>query len=58
MQIVMNMNLDCQVDYWNRVGPQKPFGHPLNFERLRELLSPDSRILDLGCGYGRALGLL
>ena len=54
----MNMNLDCQVDYWNRVGPQKPFGHPLNFARLRELLSPDSRILDLGCGYGRALGLL
>ncbi|MEK6337471.1 MAG: class I SAM-dependent methyltransferase [Acidobacteriota bacterium] len=52
------MNLDCQVDYWNRVGPQKTFGHPLNFERLRELLSSDSRILDLGCGYGRALGLL
>ena len=52
------MNLDCQVDYWNRVGPKKTFGHPLNCERLRELLSPDSRILDLGCGYGRALGLL
>ena len=52
------MNLDCQVDYWNRVGPQKTFGHPLNFARLRELLAPDSRILDLGCGYGRALGLL
>jgi SAM-dependent methyltransferase len=52
------LDIDCQVDYWNRVGPHKPFGHPLNFERLRRRLSPDSRILDLGCGYGRALGLL
>lgn len=52
------MDLDCQLDYWNRVGPHKSFGHPLNFERLRQWLSPDSRILDLGCGYGRALGIL
>ncbi|MEO8436676.1 MAG: class I SAM-dependent methyltransferase [Pyrinomonadaceae bacterium] len=51
-------NLDHQVDYWNRVGPGKPFAHPVNFERLEELLSPASRILDVGCGYGRALGLL
>ena len=50
--------LDCQIDYWNRVGPGKPFSHPLNFERLRQYLSPVSRILDLGCGYGRTLGLL
>ena len=52
------MDLDCQVDYWNHVGPNKPFGHPLNLERLSQWLSPGSRILDLGCGYGRALGLL
>jgi SAM-dependent methyltransferase len=52
------VDLDCQVDYWDRVGPTKPFGHPLNLERLRQWLSPGSRILDLGCGYGRALGLL
>lgn len=52
------VNLDCQVDYWNRVGPSKPFGHPLNFERIKQWLSPESRILDLGCGYGRTLGLL
>ena len=51
-------NLDRQVDYWDRVGPQKPFAHPLNFERLRQWLTPESHILDLGCGYGRALGLL
>ena len=51
-------NLDRQIDYWDRVGPQKPFAHPLNLERLSQWLTPDSRILDLGCGYGRALGLL
>jgi SAM-dependent methyltransferase len=50
--------LDCQLDYWNRMGPRKSFGHPVNFERLRQWLSPGSRILDVGCGYGRALGLL
>lgn len=52
------MGLDCQLDYWNRAGPHKVFGHPLNFARLRQWLSPGSRILDLGCGYGRVLGLL
>ena len=50
-------DLDRQLDYWNRMGPGKSFGHPVNFERLK-WLSPDSRILDVGCGYGRALGLL
>jgi SAM-dependent methyltransferase len=51
-------DIDRQLDYWNRIGPGKSFGHPVNFERLRQWLDPDSRILDVGCGYGRALGLL
>jgi SAM-dependent methyltransferase len=51
-------DLDRQLDYWNRIGPGKPFSHPVNFERLGQWLSPDSRIIDVGCGYGRALGLL
>lgn len=51
-------DLDRQLDYWNRIGPRKSFNHPINFERLSEWLSPGSRILDVGCGYGRALGLL
>jgi len=51
-------DLDRQIDYWNRIGPAKPFGHPVNFERLEQWLALDSRILDLGCGYGRVLGLL
>jgi SAM-dependent methyltransferase len=52
------LNLDHQLDYWNRIGPSKPFGHPVNLERLSRRLSASSRILDLGCGYGRVLGLL
>lgn len=52
------LDLDNQIDYWNRLGPSKPFAHPLNLERLGQYLSSDSRILDFGCGYGRALGLL
>jgi SAM-dependent methyltransferase len=51
-------DIDHQLDYWNRVGPQKTFGHPLNFERLDRLLSHNSRIIDFGCGYGRSLGQL
>ena len=51
-------DLDLQIAYWNRAGPTKPFRHPVDVARLKQLLSPDSRILDFGCGYGRVLGLL
>lgn len=50
--------LDCQIEDWNRVGRTKTFGHPLNFDRLAQSLTVDSRILDYGFGYGRALSLL
>lgn len=50
--------LDWQVDYWNREGPRKPFGHPLNIQRLQQWLTPESVIVDFGCGYGRTLGEL
>src|SRR5882672_5461723 len=53
-----SQHLNHQLAYWNRVGPGKSFGHPVNFERLDRWLDPDSRILDLGCGYGRVLGSL
>jgi SAM-dependent methyltransferase len=52
------MTIDSQLDYWNRVGPTKTFAHPLNLEKLSLWVPPDSRILDYGCGYGRALGFL
>src|ERR1700736_2286978 len=51
-------DLNHQLAYWNRVGPGKTFGHPVNFERLGGLINSDSRILDIGCGYGRVLGSL
>ena len=49
--------LDLQIDYWNGAAT-KPFAHPVNVEKLGRLVSPGSRILDYGCGYGRALGIL
>jgi SAM-dependent methyltransferase len=50
--------LDCQSDYWNRLGPTKPFHHPVNLDRLGRQLAPNECVLDYGCGYGRVLGLL
>src|SRR6476660_3990477 len=54
----MTRNLDLQLDYWNQVGPTKPCAHPVNVERLQQWVSKGSPILDYGCGYGRALGVL
>ncbi|HWF85889.1 MAG TPA: class I SAM-dependent methyltransferase, partial [Vicinamibacterales bacterium] len=54
----MKHGLDHQVDYWNRVGPTKPFSHPLDLERFGALVPRDRRVLDVGCGYGRTLQLL
>ena len=50
--------LNLQLDYWNRVGPTKPFAHPVNLTLFRRWVPPTSRVLDYGCGYGRALGIL
>jgi SAM-dependent methyltransferase len=55
---MQGQSLDFQIDYWNRVGPSKPFAHPVNLARLKEYLDPGCRILDFGCGYGRVAGLL
>jgi SAM-dependent methyltransferase len=52
------MTLDSQLDYWNRIGPTKTFAHPVNMEKLSRWVRPDSRLLDYGCGYGRALSIL
>ena len=51
-------NLDQQLGYWNDAGTAKTFNHPVNIDRLSQYLTPQSRILDFGCGYGRVLGFL
>jgi len=47
------MNLDNQTSYWNRVAHSKTFTHPIDVELLKKYISPDSLIVDFGCGYGR-----
>ncbi len=51
-------DINCQVDYWNRVGPTKPFAHPVNVDRISAFAAPDAVVLDYGCGYGRVLETL
>jgi SAM-dependent methyltransferase len=46
------------VNYWNEIGPTKTFAHPIDVDALKRWLQPESRILDYGCGYGRATGIL
>lgn len=53
MSIVRN-----QTRYWNQVAPSKTFGHPLDWDTLRDLFPSHSRILDYGCGHGRLCGEL
>jgi SAM-dependent methyltransferase len=53
------MELNGRVrNYWNEIGPTKSFAHPIDVETLKRWVQPDSRILDYGCGYGRAVGIL
>jgi SAM-dependent methyltransferase len=52
------VTLSSQLDYWNRVGPTKTFAHPINITELSRWVEPSARILDYGCGQGRASGVL
>lgn len=44
-----------QLKYWNSVSEKKEFTSPLILENLAKYIKKDSRILDVGCGYGRTL---
>ena len=44
--------------YWDHVAPTKEFTLPLQSELLAQWVTPDSSILDFGCGYGRTLNQL
>ncbi|MBB4929651.1 SAM-dependent methyltransferase [Lipingzhangella halophila] len=41
--------------YWEGPGAAKDFTHPVPTELVAERLDPRARILDFGCGYGRAM---
>jgi SAM-dependent methyltransferase len=44
--------------YWDQVAAQKTFTHPINHVWLDAFVPPTARILDYGCGYGRAMAEL
>jgi len=50
---VRTMNIDNQKEYWDKVGKQKTFTHPLNIELLSQFFDKDATFVDYGCGYGR-----
>jgi SAM-dependent methyltransferase len=47
-----------QRPYWDRVAGQKTFTHPINRVWLDTFVPRTARILDYGCGYGRAMAEL
>ncbi len=46
--------LEKQTAYWDSISGKKRFSHPVPIKELKGLLAPYDRILDFGCGYGRA----
>jgi SAM-dependent methyltransferase len=46
-------NIDNQFDYWDSVSSSKTFTHSIDIDRFHAVVSPESNILDFGCGYGR-----
>ena len=47
-----------QQTYWNKVSETKTFTTLLETKIINEHLTPDSFIIDYGCGYGRTLNML
>lgn len=42
------------IDEWNALAADSVFSHPLDLNGWAARLEPGLRVLDLGCGYGRA----
>jgi len=42
-------------DYWNKVADIKQFTHNLLINEISDKINNNSKILDVGCGYGRTL---
>lgn len=47
-----------QTEYWNAVAEEKKFTTILNVSMFSKYVSKNSKILDVGCGYGRILNEL
>lgn len=47
-----------QKPYWDEVAAHKTFTHPINHVWLDAFVPRTARILDYGCGYGRAMAQL
>jgi SAM-dependent methyltransferase len=47
-----------QKPYWDHAAVQKTFTHPINQAWLDLFVARTARILDYGCGYGRAMAEL
>jgi len=53
------MNLvENQKEYWNSVADEKKFTTPFHIDVFSKYVSKSSKILDVGCGYGRVLNEL
>jgi SAM-dependent methyltransferase len=48
-------NMEKTKDYWNEVANEKIFSHPLRINEIEDYVNINSKILDVGCGYGRTL---
>ncbi len=46
------------LEYWNEIGSKKDFEDPVYLGKLSSFLSPTSKIIEYGCGYGRLLRIL
>jgi len=51
--MVYNSDINHQKNYWDSLAWDKDFTHPLNLEKIKSIITPEQRILDYGCGYGR-----
>lgn len=52
------MKIPDQKRYWNDVAEEKEFPTPFQIKEFEKYVSPEMRILDVGCGYGRTLNEL
>lgn len=50
--------MNDQEKYWDKVSGQKEFPVPFQIREFQKHVTKNSRVLDVGCGYGRTLAKL